>query len=269
MSFDEQHFNPDSQLEVNWETGQSSLPKALITASLNAQLANLDNNQSSLDHLTPILDAIRLIQNRDEEDVEIKAEMRECRRVILNSVVTALGKYWNADFLQLGMDPDSADFELDVRDLYRFLVVDREARSREMLFNYILLERRRLIERFKKGIEKKNQTVAEARRVFSSFEDVVIYFSIPKVLSAIYEGIEPEWGEMSIDGCIQLAGSDVSPILGHLAGVWGDPNFGRCYVSTSLNIANSVSTKLNLQTMWMKQCERKTTGDDKNPNERT
>ena len=153
------------------ETSVAGLPMTLVVSALEVQLARTGGDYNSTDYLTPVLDAVALLRQRHEEDGATLATLDASLRKILDRVATAIEQEWSIDLNQLGLDAESADYAADVQELYRFFVVERLRYARELLSQVILAARKQLVERYRKAVEKKNQTVAEARRVFANFDE--------------------------------------------------------------------------------------------------
>lgn len=236
------------------ETSVAGLPMTLVVAGLEAQLAQ-QGGGAVADYLSPVFDAVALLRQRHEEDGAALATLDSSLRKILGRVVGALSDTWATDFLQLGLDPDGADYASDVQELYRFFVIDRQRHAQQLLSRVIYTARRQLVERYRKSVEKKNQTVAEARRVFSSFDDVVIWVSMPQILEDLRS--EGAWGFDFADSLV-LLGASPGTFLSRLAAQWNPEDFAADFCRLALSPDAAVATRLALQDWWMGESPKKT-----------
>ena len=243
------------------ETAVAGLPMTLIVAGLENQLATANGNYSSTDYLTPVIDAVQLLRQRHENDGETLSTLEDSLRKILGRVVEALQQEWNVDLMQLGLDPDGADYATDVQELYRFFIVERLRYSHDLLEQVIVAARKQLVDRYRKAVEKKNQTVAEARRVFAGFDDVVIWVSMPQILEDLRD--EGEWGFDFVDSLV-LVGGDGNTFLSRLASVWNPEDFACAFCAPALRPALISSTQMELQDRWMAESPKKIDEEETN-----
>ena len=237
------------------ETAVAGLPTTLIVAGLETQLASAASGYTQTDYLSPILDAAALIRERRSGDAASLEALDASIRQILGRVATAIEQEWGIDLNQLGLDASGGDYASDVLELYRFFVTERVRLGRDLLAQVILSARKRLVERYRKSVEKRNQTVAEARRVFQTFEDVVVWVSIPQILEDLRD--EGNWGFDMADSLILLE-SDGATFLSRLAALWGDDDFAAKYCVPALSDENISGTGMVLQDRWMSESPKKT-----------
>lgn len=233
----------------------AGLPMTLVVSGLEDQLVRADGDYTSTDYLSPVLDAVALLRQRHEEDGEALATLDSSLRRILGRVVGAIEQEWRIDLTQLGLDPDGADYAADVQELYRFFVVERLRYSRELLAQVVTTARKQLVERYRKAVEKKNQTVAEARRVFLNFDDVVVWVSMPQVLEDLRD--EGAWGFDLADSLV-LLGADGTGFLSRIASLWNPEDFAGMYCAPALGKKQISSTRIFLQDLWMAESPKKT-----------
>ncbi len=241
------------------ETAVAGLPMTLVVAGLENQLTAANGNYSQTDYLTPVIDAVALLRQRHEDDAETLTTLDASLRQILARVVSAIQQEWDIDLYQLGLDSGSADFAADVQELYRFFVVERLRYARELLEQVVVAARKQLVERYRKAVEKKNQTVAEARRVFAGFDDVVIWISMPQILEDLRT--EGAWGFDFADSLV-LVGSDGASFLSRLASQWNPEEFASAYCAPALSAQNVSVTQMELQDRWMAESPKKTDGEE-------
>ena len=241
------------------ETAVAGLPMTLVVAGLENQLAAANGDYTQTDYLTPVIDAVALLRQRHEEDPDTLATLDASLRQILGRIVAAIQQEWDVDFSQLGLDSGSADYPADVQELYRFFVVERLRYSRELLEQVVIAARKQLVERYRKAVEKKNQTVAEARRVFAGFDDVVVWISMPQILEDLRD--EGAWGFDFADSLV-LVGSDGPSFLSRLASQWNPEEFASAYCATALSAKNLPTTQMELQDRWMAESPKKTDGEE-------
>ena len=232
----------------------AGLPTTLIVAGLETQLAGGSSGYTQTDYLSPILDAAALIRERRSGDSETLDALQASLRSILNRIVTTIEQEWSIDLLQLGLDPESGDYSADVLELYRFFVTDRVRLGRELLSQVILSARKQLVERYRKSVEKRNQTVAEARRVFQNFEDVVIWVSMSQILDDLRD--EGNWGFDMADSLILLELDGVT-FLGRVASQWADTDFAARFCAPALAADNLLGSEMVLQDRWMSESPKK------------
>lgn len=241
------------------ETSVAGLPMTLVVSGLEDQLAKSDGAYTGTDYLTPVVDAVALLRQRHEGDGTTLETLDASLRKILGRVATAIEQEWGVDLNQLGLDATSADYSSDIQELYRFFVVERLRYSRELLGQVILSARKQLIERYRKAVEKKNQTVAEARRVFSSFDDVVVWVSMPQILDDLRG--EATWGFDFADSLV-LLGADGGTFLSRLASQWNPEDFASRFCAYALNDEQTLTTRMELQDWWMGESPKKAEPDD-------
>jgi hypothetical protein len=241
------------------ETAVAGLPMTLVVAGLEDQLAATGGSYTQTDYLTPVIDAVALLRQRHEDDAETLSTLDASLRQILSRVVSAIQQEWDVDLSQLGLDAGGADYSADVQELYRFFVVERLRYSRELVEQVVIAARKQLVERYRKAVEKKNQTVAEARRVFAGFDDVVIWISMPQILEDLRD--EGAWGFDFADSLV-LVGSDGSSFLARLASQWNPEEFASAYCAPALLPQNIAVTQMELQDRWMAESPKKTDGEE-------
>lgn len=243
------------------ETAVAGLPMTLVVSGLEDQLARAGGDYTNTDYLSPVLDAVALLRQRHEDDGEALSTLDSSLRRILGRVVGAIEQEWRIDLSQLGLDANGADYAADVQELYRFFVVERLRYSRELLAQVVTTARKQLVERYRKAVEKKNQTVAEARRVFANFDDVVVWVSMLQALEDLRD--ESNWGFDFADSLV-LLGADGGTFLSRVAAQWNPENFASSFCAPALTEDQMVATRMNLQDWWMGESPKKTENDTEN-----
>jgi hypothetical protein len=241
------------------ETTVAGLPMTLVVSGLEDQLARASGDYGNTDYLTPIIDAVALLRQRHEEDPETLQTLNASLRSILNRVASAIEQEWNVDLNQLGLDSDGADYAVDIQEMYRFFVVERVRYARELLGQVVVSARKQLVERYRKAVEKKNQTVAEARRVFAGFDDVVVWVSMPQILDDLHN--EGSWGFDFADSLV-LIGADGGTFLSRLASQWNPEDFASTFCAPALVEKQMAVTCMELQDRWMSESPKKTDGEE-------
>jgi hypothetical protein len=237
------------------ETVVAGLPTTLIVGALEAQLATGKTGFTSTDYLAPILDSAAVLRQRYEGRPEVVASLDSSLRSILSRVVGRIQDEWDVDLTQVGLDPSSGSYYDDVLELYRFMVVDRLALGRELLAQVVVSARKRFAESYRKVVEKKNQTVAEARRVFVSFDDVVVWVSIPQIIEDLRG--EGNWG-FNFAESAQMLGATPGSLVSRISSVWNNDDFAERYCQPALVDENASVTSMNLQDRWMNDAPKKT-----------
>jgi len=242
----------------------AGLPASLIVSGLESQLSRAASGYTPSDYLAPILDAVALLRRRHAGNSAVLSELSSHVSKILARVVDAVGHDWGVELSTLGLTPGTTSYEDDVLELYRFFVADRLEHARELTFQTILTDRRRLADRFRRAVEKRNQTVSEARRVFASFDDVVIWVSLPEILTTLRE--EPEsWSFDLAEALARLGGEPGVAGAGFLAmaaDTWLDRGFAARFVTPALSQAEELNTVLELRERWLATAQKKTEGTD-------
>jgi hypothetical protein len=239
----------------------ASLPASLIVSGLVDQLARARSGYTPTDYLAPILSVVALLRERHRGDADVTDEIRSRLADILGAVVAAVADDWGADPFQLGLDPEGGDYAQNVAELYRFFVVDRMRNCRDLLFRCVVADRKRIADRYRRGVEKRNQTVAEARKVFQSFDDVVVWGAMPAVVAAFRDGATWSFGLQEV--LARLGGGDPgSPGAGYLAAAsqaWTSADFASRYVAPALMEGEPATlTALGLGDRWLSEAPKKT-----------
>jgi hypothetical protein len=235
----------------------ASLPASLIVSGLMDQLSSA-SAYSQQDYLSPVLSAAALLRARHEEDGGTVSEVAAAVRDILSAVAAAVASDWGADLEQLGLDPQSPDYEQDVAELYRFFVLGRLDGARRMLYGLIRQDRRRFADLYRKTVEKRNQTTSEARKVFATFDDVVVWSSIPQILSSF--AASDDWSFPLAEVLDRVGGPDAaSPgFLAAASALWTSESFAARYAAPALARGDAISaTALALKDRWLTESPRK------------
>lgn len=241
----------------------AGLPTTLVVAGLEEQLSRAAEGYTSTDYLSPILDAAALLRERLSGDPESQGTVDSSVRRILTRTIERMQSEWGVDFSELGLDVDGDPTA--IVELYRILVCDRLQNARELLEQVITASRKGIVERYRKSVEKRNQTVSEARRVFAHFDDVVVWISMPQILSDLRSN--PDWGFDIAESVVLL--ESTGSILGTLAANWTCPEFAAAYCSPALVESNISVTEMLLRDNWLASSPKKTEGDNTNEKEET
>lgn len=249
------------------ETVIANLPSTLIVSALEDQLTKAANGYTDKDYLTPIVDATKMLSNKYSNDPEVVGSISTSLDTILSRVVSAISREWNTDFSQIGLDPDSPSYVQDVVELYRFFVVDRISLSIELLFHIIVSNRKKLVDQYRKSVEKKNQTVSEARRVFQQFEDVVIWIAMPQIFDDIKTS--SAW-DFSFEESLDALNVDYSSkFLYTLASMWMQPEFSSKYCAVALTDDNESFTESYIRNGWLTSAPKKALDNTDNNEQET
>ena len=249
------------------ETIIANLPSTLIVSALENQLTKALVGYTSVDYLSPIISATNVLSDRYKDDPEIVGSIAVSLDSILSRVVDTITKEWNIDFSQIGLDAGSPNYVQDVLELYRFFVVDRINLGMELIFHIIVSNRKRFVEQYRKSIEKKNQTVSEARRVFQQFEDVAIWVAMPQIFEDLKN--TSAW-EHSFHECLGMLMIDYSSkFLLNLAVQWPNDEFSNKYFLPVLSEETESYTMTCVQNWWLGTAAKKDPGEvlDSNTND--
>ena len=233
----------------------AALPATLIVSGLEEQLALAASGYSQTDYLTPLLSASALLSERHAEDSDVLSEVRSSFGRILGRVVETINRDSGLDLFQLGIDPAGADYAGDVFELYRFFIVDRVRNAGDLAYYAVTADRRRLVERYRRSVEKKNQTVAEARRVFQSFDDVVIWVCMPEIVEGLRAETAPTGSLGDALGMLELEGA---PFLRGVAWRFPDDTFLGRYLAPVVaggRAASGLATSLRAR--WLEDSPKK------------
>jgi hypothetical protein len=249
------------------ETVIANLPSTLIVSALEDQLTKAANGYTDKDYLTPIVDATKMLSNKYSGDSDVVSSISTSLDAILSRVVSAISREWNTDFSQIGLDPNSPSYVQDVVELYRFFVVDRINLSIELLFHIIVSNRKKLVDQYRKSVEKKNQTVSEARRVFQQFEDVVIWIAMPQIFNDIKNS--SAW-DFSFEESLDVLNVDYSSkFLYTLASMWVQPEFSSKYCAVALTEDNELITESYIRNGWLTSAPKKAPDNTDNNEQET
>ena len=254
-------LNPDQQAEglvsseVPAGVSLAGLPATLIVSGLEDQLSQAALGYTETDYLAPILEAQALLTARHEGDPDTLGEVRDSFSRILSRVAGAIAADWGADLVDLGVDPGGADYAGDVYELYRFFVVDRRRNAEALLYGMVTLERRRLADRYRRTVVKKDQTVAEARRTFASFDDVVVWVCMPELL----EDMRAERGPVgTLVDALGVLNLDGTTLLKSVAWKHPDDTFMSRYAAPLLVDRQQASVATALRGRWLEEAPKKT-----------
>lgn len=249
-------FNDITAVAETADTTVAGLPTTLIVAGLTHQLSKGSFGYDNTDYLAPILDSVALIKERHSGDADRLDDIRAAVQKILGTVITTINREFDIDLYQLGVDPTAGDYESDVLDIYRFFVVDRLKNGRDLLARCVSDNRRQAAERYRKSVDRKNQTISEARRNFGTFEDVIIWSNMSKILENIKD--ETNWSSNFAES-LQILSLESSPFLSRLANLWNPENFTNLYCSPALSGESRITTELDIQDWWLNVSPRKKT----------
>jgi hypothetical protein len=244
-------------------TSLAGLPASLIVSGLLSQLGRAASGYTETDFLTPIMNAAALLRDKHAGNQDVEVEIRRCLSEILGAVVSAVSADWGADLEQLGLEPGLSSYEDDVREMYRFFVIGRMQTCRDVLYHFISQDKRRLADRFRRAVEKRNQTTAEARRYFASFDDVVIWASMPSIVAEMRS--HSSWS-FPMSEVLELAGgaSPGTPGAGFLssaAQLWGATDFAARYVFPALVPGDATAaTIIDMRGRWVTSAPKKSIG---------
>ena len=235
--------------------GLAALPATLIVSGLEEQLSLVASGYSQTDYLAPLLSAAALLRERHAGDPDVLSEVRTSFGRILGRVVDAVGLDSGLDMSQLGIDPAGADYAGDVYELYRFFVVDRMRNAADLAYHTVTADRRRLVERYRRAVEKKNQTVAEARRVFQSFDDVVVWVCMPEIVEGLRAESAPAGTLAEALGALELEGA---PFLRGVAWRFPDYAFLGRYLAPAVSGGRASSGLATaLRARWLEDSPKK------------
>ena len=246
--------NFDSPLNTSPEMSVAGLPTTLIVASLNTQLARGPEGYTETDYLSVIMNTVSMLRDRHAGDGELMAELNFAIRAIFSKVINAINTEWDIDLFQIALDPDSGSYESDVTELYRFFVTGRLQNARDLLLQIVINSRKRILEANRRTVDKRNQTIAEARRVFQSFDDVVIWMSIPQFLADLKA--DGGWN-VDLRESLLMLDADSSALISRIATIWNLDDFAERFCNVAMTRANMSTTEMDLKTFWMEDAPKK------------
>lgn len=240
----------------------AGLPASLIITGLEDQLAQAASGYTDTDYLQPIVEALSLLREKYADDQDTMEEISASFGSVMRRVVEAVASDWGVDAGQLGLDPGAVTFIGDVTEIYRFFVVDRVRNAQEIVYASVLADRRRIADRYRKQVEKRNQTVAEARRFFASFDDVVVWSSIPSYL----ETMVAEGGPVgTLSDALATLRIDGAPFLRNAAWKFPDEGFAARYVAPAFRTKpGRAGITTLLQGRWREDSPKKVAGSAPN-----
>ena len=241
------------------ETAIAGLPSTLIVSALEDQLSRFASGYTDKDYLSPIINASKILASRHSDDNEITGSINVSIDSILDRVITCIEREWNVEFSQVGLDHGSAGYAQDVLELYRFFIVDRMHLSMELMFHMIVSNRKQLVEQYRKSIEKKNQTVSEARRVFQQFEDVVVWVAMPQIFDDLVNS--SSW-DYSLQESLDMLNVEYSQFLHTVASMWTPEEFAIKYCKPIIESENRSKAETTVRDWWITTAPKKVVGEE-------
>ena len=247
--------NFDMPLPVSPEMSVAGLPTTLIAAGLYRQLDMQPKDYTDTDYLTPLMDSVIMLRERHKDDVEILNNINSAIRLILDKIVIAINREFNIELGDFGVDRELGSYESDVRELYHFFIIARMSLARDLLAITISNSRRRYADMFRKSVEKRNQTTAEARRNLAQFDDVVIFVSIGQIVESLVN--ESNWG-YNLSDSVQLLNLESSSLIMRIANYWDPDSFAEDFCKVALVPQNRSNTVIDLASWWFNASPKKT-----------
>jgi hypothetical protein len=255
LKSNELNIFPDLGLLINDnpETIVAGLPTTLIATALETQLKQTITGYSDVDYLSTILDSCNLLKQRLSGNADTLSALDSSLRKIFSRVLLTIETEFDVNFT---LNSYSQEYFSDILELYQFFVINRKDFGKELLFNIISNNKKNLIDRYRKDTEKKNQTIAEARKVFSSFDDVIIFVSIPQILEDFNQ--ETNWSLNLKETLAELDLTDSKYFSEIFTSLWNPEDFAIRYCQPLFHSDNISNLEIYLQDEWLAYAPKKT-----------
>jgi hypothetical protein len=239
--------------------GVAGLPASLLVSGLSGQISRASQDYPQTNYLVPILDAVRFVRRRSDGG-QVLGELDSAVRRILFSVVERVERDWDFRVEDFGFDLSGEGGELDALELYEFFIAERVRNATELVYQTVVLERRRLANAYRKAVSKTDQTVSEARKTLLNFDDVIVWMSVPAIVSEMASG--DSWS-VGLGESLDRIGCSPSGegILSWMAGAWDDPTFSRRYAEPVLSGGGGAALVTAVRSRWLNEAEKKARSD--------
>lgn len=137
---------------------------SLLVTYLYDQVQNTDFEELQSNQLENILLRINIVLNKFNEDTEVRERLVIIKHEILIKVIAFIEDKYDIKFEEFGLDVHSDNFETEALALYEFFIVNRLKNIKTFCINYILQNKKAIIERYKDSIPKANQTFREIKK---------------------------------------------------------------------------------------------------------
>ena len=137
---------------------------SLLVTYLYDQVQNTDFEELQSNQLENILLRINIVLNKFNEDTEVRERLVIIKHEILIKVIAFIEDKYDIVFAEFGLDVHSDNFETEALALYEFFIVNRLKNIKTFCINYILQNKKAIIERYKDSIPKANQTFREIKK---------------------------------------------------------------------------------------------------------
>lgn len=229
MQFENEY---DLSSSVELEEKLSGLPLDFLLATIQEQIKDpLSNNVNYVESMTDTLDEL---ERQYEEDPDNMAQIKALRTRIFNTITVEISNRFN-----MGYEPDLDDlYTLSVRaiSMYDFLILNYRRNVRRFLYNFIIKDRKRLIEEYKHYQKKKDVSSLNLKKKLRHKDDVVILSNLPEVVNGVLS--------LDVDAAefLSLASDNADAVILQNMVLNGqiDSNFTSTYLQYVLNEHDSV-----------------------------
>ncbi len=234
----------------------TSLSASLLVSGLYAQLSRNAQLYPGTDYLTPILDSVRYIRRNKADEPLARIHLEDAVRRILFTVIEYIERDWDFSIDEFGKDLATGESgDLDVLELYQFFISERNRNSQELIYQTLLEDRKKFVQAYKKSVNKTNQSVSEYRKFLLNFDDVVIWASIPDILSELANGDHWSTNLDEVFLAINCTPNE-GGILQELSMNWDDPTFSKRYADPTLQSSRS-GLITAIRARWLNEAEKK------------
>ena len=235
-------------------------PASLVVTSLIEQLSAAKTGYSGVDYLAMILERAAIARGRVAGDSESVAQMDVELRKILARVLEVVAADSGIDLEQLTEVVGEENYYDRVLEVYRFFCCDRLRNARALLFTIISGDRKGIADAFRRSTSKKDQTVQQARKTFVNFDDVLVFVSMPAIVSMVCKGGESSMTmEEVLDAIGDESGVPAGGVVREIAAAVTGGAFSAGFLAPLIVDPNIwVGTYMEMRDRWMASCQKKT-----------
>jgi len=234
----------------------ADFPSSMIVGSLEGQLEQAAQGYSPNDYLGPLLERMRLVRAKHDNDQAIMAPADEVVRRVLGRVSAQIEADLQIDLAQAGISAGSAGYEEDLEEVYAFSVTNRAANCLEVLRAAIYYNRKHFAAEYRAETDKKDQSIAQVRKILKSFDDVVIWSAMPLIVKQ-FSG-DSAWS-MPMAELLEYLGESPDPgsALLRLAEASPADDFASRYLAPALSERQISKTILKVREAWLAQAAKR------------
>jgi hypothetical protein len=237
----------------------SDFSSSMVITALNNQLNDLEKQKlDNKDFLTPFLKRIDLAKRLDISE-EGKSALELAKNSILLLVTNAIEKNLEIDLSEHDLNPENGNYENDIQELYNFTIKDRKEIAIKFLENIIIMNRKIFSTNlYRIEIDKKDQTISNVRKLFSNYDDVVVWCNIEKILKEFQDGLEFTF---SLEQFLEVVGDSIGipsdGFIDNLSGTLEEVNFSKLFLTPVLTNEEFTNTKIKIQERWIQVCKNR------------